>query len=263
VLNTSDIALAAGRTARVAASVAPMHREPKVSTPQTSQLLAGHIVQLHEQLGEWWRVSGADAYEGFMHRGYLGAPTGNEASWAVSLGCTVEQPDRTPLSLPLNARLAPDSRILSGNVVVAEDIATAFPPISTDIARSATDFFVGTSYQWGGVTPWGCDCSGLVQAVFALHGVQLPRDAWQQASFGAPLAVAALIDAEHALREADVLFFSDRDDRHVTHVGIVLPHFRMVHCALGRGGVAVENLGATDGYLQKLRSNFVQARRLL
>ena len=119
--------------------------------------------------------------------------------------------------------------------------------------------FGSTSYLWGGVTPWGADCSGLVQSVFALHGIQLPRDAWQQAELGT--------DAGRdvgELQPADLLFFSDREDRRVTHVGIALGSARMVHLALSRGGYAVERLGdRNDPVVEMLRGRFLFAKRVL
>ena len=119
--------------------------------------------------------------------------------------------------------------------------------------------FSGTSYLWGGVTPWGADCSGLVQSVYALHGRQLPRDAWQQAELGT--------DAGRDIGElqpADLLFFSDRADKRVTHVGISLGERRMVHLALGRGGYSIERLSdRSDVYVDKLRERFLFARRML
>jgi gamma-D-glutamyl-L-lysine dipeptidyl-peptidase len=112
---------------------------------------------------------------------------------------------------------------------------------------------------WGGVTPWGADCSGLVQSTFALHGLEMPRDAWQQAELGE--------DAGRdvgELRAADLLFFSDRPDKRITHVGIALGDRRMVHLALGRGGYGVENLSdRADPYVAKLRERFLFARRVV
>jgi cell wall-associated NlpC family hydrolase len=133
-----------------------------------------------------------------------------------------------------------------------------FPTVAEAIGRSAVDLFVGTSYQWGGVTPWGADCSGLVQSVFALHGVRLPRDAWQQARAGRDAGRDIL-----AARAADLLFFSDRPDAHVTHVAIALGDARIVHLALGRGGYAVERLDASEAYVAKLKSRFLFARTVL
>ena len=138
-------------------------------------------------------------------------------------------------------------------------MSSRFPRGEAAICATAVQRFAGTSYQWGGITPWGGDCSGLVQTVFWLHGVQLPRDAWQQALEGSDAGVDPL-----ALRAADLLFFSDREDRRVTHVGMALGDRRMVHLALGRGGYCIERLDdARDGYVKALRERFVGARRIL
>jgi cell wall-associated NlpC family hydrolase len=92
-----------------------------------------------------------------------------------------------------------------------------------------------------------------------LHGIQLRRDAWQQAEQGA----AADHDMMHS-RAGDLLFFSDRVDGHITHVAMALGSKRIVHLALGRGGYAIERLDdERDPYVAKLRDRFVKARRVL
>jgi cell wall-associated NlpC family hydrolase len=147
----------------------------------------------------------------------------------------------------------------SGNAIATRELSVCYPKDAAAICRSAVDLFVGTSYQWGGVTPWGADCSGLVQSVFALHGVRLPRDAWQQARVGR--------DAGRDLgvmRAGDLLFFSDRPDAHITHVAIAIGDGRVVHLALGRGGYALERLeNDCDDYVRKLKSRFLFARAVL
>jgi cell wall-associated NlpC family hydrolase len=95
--------------------------------------------------------------------------------------------------------------------------------------------------------------------VYSLHGVQLRRDAWQQAEQGTPGDDDLL-----ASRTGDLLFFSDRVDSHITHVAIALGERRVVHLALGRGGYAIERLDdERDAYVAKLRDRFVCARRVL
>ena len=98
-----------------------------------------------------------------------------------------------------------------------------------------------------------------VASVFALNGLQLPRDAWQQAEMGT--------DAGRdigELRTADLLFFSDRADKRITHVGIALGERRMVHLALGRGGFSVERLAdRSDSYVERLRERFLFGRRVI
>jgi cell wall-associated NlpC family hydrolase len=247
--------------ALVVASIAPMLAEPHVSSGQVTQQLAGHCVAIVEDRVDWLLVRGADEYEGWMHRGYLakGAPPVPDAARRISLGCVVRDPDDRRRALPLRAILGPRECIEDGDAIRLADVSARFPTNADAIVRSAMDFFVGTSYQWGGVTPWGADCSGLVQSIFALHGVPLPRDAWQQAHAGN----AAGRDLR-AARTADLLFFSDRPDAHVTHVAIATGDGRMVHLALGRGGYAVERLDDThDDYVAKLKARFLFARRIL
>ena len=243
--------------ALVVAPVAPMLAEPHVSSGQVSQQLAGHVVSIIEDQGDWQLVRGRDDYEGWMHRGYLdrGDRAVADAPVRVSLGCIVQSDRGGRRALPLRALLAPDDRILSGEVIRDADLRVRFPTAADAIGRTAADLFIGTSYQWGGITPWGADCSGLVQSVFALHGVQLPRDAWQQARAGRDAGRDI-----HSVRAADLLFFSDRPDAHVTHVAIALGEQRIVHLALGRGGYAVERLDDDNDYVKKLKSRFLLAR---
>ncbi|HEV7861903.1 MAG TPA: C40 family peptidase, partial [Acidimicrobiia bacterium] len=77
---------------------------------------------------------------------------------------------------------------------------------AVDIAQQ----FLGVPYVWGGESPSGFDCSGLVQYVYGQLGVDLPRVASDQAQVGQP--VASLADA----RPGDLLAFHDPVD----HIGI-------------------------------------------
>ena len=259
-LDAESIVVSTVAGATVAAAVAPMLAEPHVSSGQVSQQLAGHRVAIVEDQGDWLLVRGGDDYEGWMHRGYLVRTLmPHEDGRRVSLGCLVRTGDGRSRSLPLRALLAPMDEIEDGEAVAADEVRQRFPTDAAAICRSAVELYVGTSYQWGGVTPWGADCSGLVQSVFSLHGVQLPRDAWQQARAGRE-AVANILET----RAGDLLFFSDRPDAHVTHVAIALGDRRIVHLALGRGGYAIEQLDTDrDEYVRKLRTRFLFARSVL
>jgi hypothetical protein len=260
----------------VRSPVAPLVSEARVSAMQVSQVLAGHPLLILERRDDWLRARGLDEYEGWIHRGYVresdDAPGGRTAPaatgglpaafrWArghrISLGCVVRGHDGQRRTLPLAAIIAPDDGVESGTTLTHETLLRTFPRDARAIARTALERFEGTGYEWGGITPWGGDCSGLVQMAFGLHGVALPRDAWQQAGHGEDTGR----DLE-SLRAADLLFFSDRDDGRITHVGIALGEMRMVHLALGRGGYAVEALEADDPYVVKLRERFRFGRRL-
>ncbi|MEO6526393.1 MAG: SH3 domain-containing C40 family peptidase [Gemmatimonadaceae bacterium] len=247
----------------VRSPVAPLFEEPSISSVQISQVLGGHAVEVLDESDGWCSVRGRDHYVGWMHRGYLheASAMGDDARAPsrLSLGCVVSRASGRRRSLPLGAYLHDGDELLSGEVVDVEQQAHRFPRAAAAITLSARCYFEGTSYLWGGVTPWGADCSGLVQATFALHGVPLPRDAWQQASEG--LGVDA---SPFEASEGDLLFFSDRPDRHVTHVAIALGAGGLVHLALGRGGFCIERLDdASDEYVATLVARFVCARRVL
>jgi hypothetical protein len=251
--------------ATVRTPIAPMHGEPRIASQMISQQIAGHVVEILDEEGDdWVRARGGDGYDGWMHIGFLArAPRvvtrQSRAPTRISLGCVTRTAGGQTRALPLRAILAPDETVVEGAVIEARKALERFPLDAVAITETARERFSGTSYLWGGVTPWGADCSGLVQSTFALHGMTLPRDAWQQAELGedAGSDVGELV-------AGDLLFFSDRADKRITHVGIALGDGQMVHLALGRGGYCIERLGdRKDPYVDRLRERFLCARRLL
>lgn len=87
-------------------------------------------------------------------------------------------------------------------------------------------------YQWGGRSPFGIDCSGLVQMVYRLAGYSLPRDASQQAKLGETLSF--IEEAE----PGDLAFF-DNEEGAITHVGILMADNYIIHAS---GFVKVDRL---------------------
>lgn len=255
----------------VRAAIAPLQAAPRAASEQVSQRLAGHPLYVLAREGEWLRVRGLDDYEGWVHEGYLMrvadddvlVPAADGQDFVltyvprVSLGVVVRSERHGARALPLGAWLDLDEEVEQGQEVPLNHLFDVFPMEAGAIAQGAVEWFEGTSYQWGGITPWGCDCSGFVQSIFGLHGVTLPRDAWQQAAVGEPVA-------RDAIEPADLLCFSDHPDGRVTHVGVALAGNRMAHVALGRGGFAVEWLGDDDDpYIRRLASLYVGARRVI
>lgn len=255
----------------VRSAIAPMFAEARVSSTQVSQRLAGHPVYVLESRDDHWhRVRGTDDYEGWMHDGYFRrmvdespvvATSSSDFALAyvprVSMGVITRSERHGMRALPLGAWLDLDEEIVDGDTVLLNQMDEQFATAPDAIAQSAVEWFEGTSYQWGGITPWGADCSGFVQTIFGVHGVPLPRDAHQQAEVGEAVA-------RDALQPADLLFFSDRPDQRITHVGVALAGDRLAHVAVGRGGFALEWLGdEDDAYVASLTSRFVLARRVV
>ncbi len=112
--------------------------------------------------------------------------------------------------------------------------------------------FLGYQYFWGGCTPKGFDCSGFVQTVFSLHGVQLPRDAWQQQQ--QHQISSNYIDA----KPGDLLYFSNKPGR-VTHVAISLGQQQYIHAS---GWIRLDSFNENDDIFTKQRSqSFVSVNR--
>jgi cell wall-associated NlpC family hydrolase len=110
--------------------------------------------------------------------------------------------------------------------------------------------FLGTPYRRGGTSRHGLDCSGLVGAVYAQQGVDMPRTAAEQFSQGTPVA-------ESDLQPGDLVFFRDTYKRGISHVGIFVGDGRFIHAAGRRQGVIVSDLAQPY-----FRSRFAGARRL-
>ena len=244
--------------------LAPILGEPRANATQETQLLYGHCAEVIGTEGRWLRVRGADGYEGWLHTGYTEPcsddktlPWGWDAPGELSMGCSIRDAKGAMFDLPLGAIIG-EGHVVTGRTMDLARRRETFPPTADAIVASATALFQGTYYQWGGITPWGADCSGMLQSIFALHGVHLLRDAWQQATQG--VAVEGGIEGARA---GDLLFFSDREDGHITHVAMVMSRSQAIHIALGRGGHCIETFNRPDDYTTALMERFRFARRVL
>lgn len=240
--------------------------EPDVRTTQVSQLLRGHLADVVTRQGLWLRVRSGDEYEGWIHQGYVASVPTTDApltrGWddprPLSLGCTVRDSHDVTRKLPFGALIVDGEQRMSGLAMTLGERRQTFTATGDAITATAQTYFEGTSYEWGGVTPWGADCSGLVQSSFGLHGVPMPRDAWMQAETGEQLG-----NDFSGLVAGDLLFFSDQPDARISHVAISLGGSRVVHQALGRGGHAVDDLESAEEYPALLRGRLRCARRVL
>ena len=108
---------------------------------------------------------------------------------------------------------------------------------------------VGRPYRYGGSTPEGFDCSGLVRFAYLAAGISVPRTTSEQYRAAHAVRMGRLVPG-------DLLFFR-LDGREVSHVAIYAGDGRFVHAP--QTGKAVETRQLDDAYY---RTRLVSAGRL-
>jgi len=255
----------------VTAALAPLLGEPKVSAPRVSEVLHGEVVDVLERRDDWLRVRAPDGYIGWLNGGFVAmGPTDWAADWgeratARSLSADILTTDGRR-RLPTGARVAfrrgvveladgQRGAVAAGNVRREQELRVEARHLA--LPELAQKWYAGAPYLWGGRTEWGIDCSGLVQAVYAARGIQLPRDSDQQFGHGKEIVMAW----DGAGYEAgDLLFFAERG--RVSHVALWAGAGRIVHSALSRGGVGGDRLFGDEPRMVRLRESLVGVRRL-
>ncbi len=129
------------------------------------------------------------------------------------------------------------------------DRAAASPLPATDgvpadrlVIADAARLHLGLEYLWGGTTPYGLDCSGLVHHTYRRAGVVVPRDAHDQWQAAAPVAIGE--------EQPGDLYFFARPDGHVFHVGFVTGPRTMLHAP--ETGRHIEDAPLSGGRLATL-----------
>lgn len=254
-----------------------------------TQTLMGEVVRVLKRDRRWLFVQTHDQYLSWMETGSLKICTRAAVdAWEQSpllIVTEVEvlireapEPDAPPISdMVLAGRVQqtgetgewfkvelPDGR--SG--YLPKLTATNYPawkksrqPTPASIERVARQL-VGRPYFWGANTPRGMDCSGLTKLVFLMNGIELHRNASQQARQG----VEVPIDRDLSrLRKGDLLFFGferpgDEPGR-ISHTGIYLGNKLFIQSSQR---VRISSLDPDSPLADKTRiRGLIKARRVL
>ncbi len=263
----------------VFAAAAPVRAEPSHRAERVTEWLCGEVIAILERAEGWLLGRGPDEYEGWVTESaaLAGKPSEIDAwrrdatLWSLGTELQGDLP-RAANRLPWGARARPASggrvALPDGTIAVPrdpdrlvpeEDRAERFPATGDAILHTALEWS-GAPYMWGGRTRAGVDCSGLVQAVYGLHGCPLPRDSDQQREVGADLAVGPGTWGD--LEPGDLLFFAP-EGRGISHVAICVGGGGILHAAASNGRVAVNDLGSDEHLARLLRGSMVAGTRPL
>ena len=123
-------------------------------------------------------------------------------------------------------------------------------PIGVRAVRYAKRF-LGVPYVWGGDSPSGFDCSGLVRYVYERFGIDLPHSTY--ADFDLGVAVG-----RWALKPGDLVFFNG-----VGHVGLYVGDGRFIHAPHTGTTVQISTLASYSSSYDGARRIVAGAKRRL
>ena len=226
-------------------SIAPMRAESSDKSEIVSQLLYGESADILEVKDNWTKIkTHYDNYEAWMDTKQI-LPVSDEF---------VTSRKRNLVKEPFQSTMTESGKVLlsMGSEVNFETTApTRGRDLSESIVNCAKEF-LNVPYLWGGKSFFGIDCSGFTQIIYKIHGIKIPRDAYQQAEIG-----DALTFLEEA-KPGNLAFFENKDGR-IHHVGIILADQKIIHA---HGKVRIDSLD-TSGIFNKDQNKHTHKLRFI
>ena len=239
-------------------STAPLRKEASDAAEMVSQLLFGEPIEVMEHGQPWIKIRTIlDGYEGYMDIKQVLPLTDKEFRRWMDSYCYQNE-----TLLQLNTPFG--SIFTSKGSFIGEEWCFQVGDVTFEHQKNPSKQkntiweesleYLNAPYLWGGKSIWGIDCSGFVQAIFRLHGYNLPRDAYEQAEIGTDISF-------EDCQENDLAYFSNASGK-IIHVGILGKDRQIIHAS---GRIRIDELreqGIWNEEYEKFSHTLVHIKRL-
>ncbi len=239
-------------------SIVPIRKSPSDQSEQVSQLLFGEQVFIENQKKDWYAVKCIhDDYQGFVDKKQVNIISKlMKAAYIVNVPFLQIFDQNIVLGSYINEE---EIMRLKSLELGADYISNIKKPIDASYLIKNAKKFLNTPYLWGGRSPMGVDCSGFTQIIYRLSGINLKRDAYQQAELGKP------VESLNNLRSGDLAFFNKGKNDKITHVGLVIKEDNQLKIIHASGWVQINDFNI-DGIWDKngeLSHHYLFSRRII
>lgn len=246
--------------------VADLRREPTFQSERVNQALFNTPIEPGEEQEHYISVILPDGYSGWMQKSHLFYPVSKTYSGK-----------RFKVNVPFLPVLAPDKKkktsVLTFNTAVRvfrqsgrwaavgldEKVLgwvrkeglidpTKILFSVADLLERGREFF-GTPYLWGGISPFGFDCSGFLFTLCDYFGKKIPRDTSQQIKTGEEIGF-------EKAKAGDFLFFPG-------HVALYYGQNKILHANLRGGGVTLDSIRKSDKNYNPVIEKLTCAKRVV
>ncbi len=242
------------RLKTIATNLTGLYAQPSWSAEMLSQLFYGWNLEVLEECPPWVFVRQMDGYLGWAYLPYLTDSPAPEPTHLVIAPASYVRAEISSGS-PVVGRLlcGTAAQVVTWSSQFAEIDAQVWGWVSGSDLRALEDLprlpsaqrremivadatrLTGVPYLKGGCSAMGIDSAGFVQLLHRLVGIELPRDADMQYAEGRKIEAPFL--------PGDLLFFREEgENAPITHVGVSLGGWRIIHSSRAHNGVYLDDV---------------------
>ena len=197
----------------------PVRKEKSSKSELTTQLIYGEIYKVLKKDKKWYHIEiNDDNYKGWINYSQFFEISKDTFNNILNTKPILLQEISKEIETLDGKMLLSIGAKISSTKALNHSLNKPYNQKQTTIVQTAMKY-LNTPYLWGGKTHNGIDCSGFSQMVFKINGINILRDANQQANQGKEIDFSSI-------EEGDLAFFGEKK---VTHVGIILKNKKIIH----------------------------------